>query len=523
VYYLAKWPGGIGNSLEVSVCDSSNAFSSNLALIDNSNTWLGTTFSIAIGANTGVLQVANSSGGANSTSNTFAANVVSGLIIGDNLLVGNATIGTQFLSISGISNAVTNATGSYVTINFSSSYRLAYATALTSNNVLQRYWQYANVIGVAPGQSAWVTQNGNTAANDEMHIVIVDNLGKFTGTPGAILEQYKGVSRATDALKADFTSNWYVNVLNKVSQYVWWGSDRSGASSANAMLVASSTNQVPFTQNFVLGTDGYAEGTVPLGILASGYQLFANKQSVDVDIILQGKAVGGTTVSNGLTVSNYNLANWITGNLLLQRLDCVGVFSPDISVVVNNAGYEASTLVAWRAILQSSSYGVMDSGYKYQYDRYNDVYRWIPLNGDVAGLMARTDATNAAWWSPAGFNRGEINNVVKLAYNPSLADRNILYPNGINLQQPGNDPVRRQDASGQAFCVRSYQRSSSLHHPREGHRYGRSVHAVRVQRLVHPEPVRQPGDTVSSRGEGSPWHHGLLGRVRRNEQHPAGC
>jgi len=113
---------------------------------------------------------------------------------------------------------------------------------------------------------------------------------------------------------------------------------------------------------------------------------------------------------------------------------------------------EADTLVAWRDAISDSSYAVMDSGYKYQYDRYNDIYRWIPLNGDIAGLCARTDQTNDAWWSPAGFNRGQIKNVIKLAYNPRKAERDILYPNGINpvVAFPGQGTILYGDKTLQA-------------------------------------------------------------------------
>ena len=119
---------------------------------------------------------------------------------------------------------------------------------------------------------------------------------------------------------------------------------------------------------------------------------------------------------------------------------------------INNFGMEADTLVAWRDAISDSSYAVMDSGYKYQYDRYNDIYRWIPLNGDIAGLCARTDQTNDAWWSPAGFNRGQIKNIIKLAYNPRKAERDILYPNGINpvVAFPGQGTILYGDKTLQA-------------------------------------------------------------------------
>ena len=441
VLYIAKFPGAKGNSLRVAQCDSANSFQSNVSIADSNNVWTGSVFTLAIGSNTGTLSVANSTAGSNSTGNTYATAIAQALTIGDNIMVGNATIGTQFLSVSAVSNAVSNSTVSTVTVSFVDPYRLAYT--YTSNTVLQRRWEFFNEVGTAPGQSHYVATFGNTAANDELHLVVVDNAGDFSGVPGSVLEVFKGLSRANNSQQSDTTTNYYVNVINQQSKYIWWANDRSGAASANATTVASSTNFDPLDLLFTLGTDGYTEASAPLGVIASGYDQFQSKEDVNVDIIIQGKGIGGTTSSGGLTVSNYLLTNYIIDNLVTQRLDCIASVSPDSAVVVNNVGYESAYLVAWRNVLHSTSYATMDSGYKYQYDRYNDVYRWIPLNGDIAGLMARTDQTNASWWSPAGYNRGQIKNLVKLAYNPKKPDRDILYPNGINpvVSVPGEGTI----------------------------------------------------------------------------------
>ena len=176
----------------------------------------------------------------------------------------------------------------------------------------------------------------------------------------------------------------------------------------------------------------FTEANAALSTITSGYDLFASKEVVDISLILQGKPIGGTTTVNGVTVNNYFLATYLTQNIAEIRKDCVVFITPDDAVVKNNQGAEAISIVNWRNALQDSSYAVTDSGYKYAYDRYNDVYRYVPMNGDIAGLCARTDATNASWWSPAGFNRGQINNVVKLRYNPNQTDRDLLYKNAIN-------------------------------------------------------------------------------------------
>ena len=144
-----------------------------------------------------------------------------------------------------------------------------------------------------------------------------------------------------------------------------------------------------------------------------------------------------------MTVNKFQLANYLIDNIAETRKDCVVFISPDDAVVSGNINNEATALVNWRNVVHDSSYAVLDSGYKYQYDKYNDVYRYLPMNGDIAGLCARTDNQKDPWWSPAGFNRGQIKNLVKLRWNPHKADRDIIYKNGINpvMSAPGQGTV----------------------------------------------------------------------------------
>ena len=438
VLWVAKYPGGLGNSLRVSVCDTANAFSSNVALSGYANTvaianatvnvtsghaYTGL-FTTTIGSNTASLVFTPASGGSVSETNVVASYAYNDFSIGDNVLVGNSQIGYQYLYITEVSNVTTNSTASFITFNFQQPMRLH--TAYTSNTVVTRYWEFYNVVGIAPGQSTYVQVNGNTAAMDELHVVVVDDGGAFTGTPGTILESYKQVSRATDAQNLDGTDNYYADVINQNSAYIWFANDRSGASSANALLISSSTNMEPGDFPFTLGTDGYSESNAPLSILGEAYSHFQSTENVTIDLVMQGYPAGGL----GQT---YQLANYLISNIALERRDCVVFISPDKSLMLNNYGNEALSISSWVANnIQSTSYGFCDTGYKYQYDNYNNLYRWIPLNGDMAGLCARTDQTNAAWWSPAGFNRGQINNIIKLAYNPDQTDRDILYPHNVN-------------------------------------------------------------------------------------------
>ena len=184
-----------------------------------------------------------------------------------------------------------------------------------------------------------------------------------------------------------------------------------------------------------LGVDSSAEGSVSVATLIGGYDKYKSAEDVDISLVLQGKALGGT---NGETLGKY-----IIDNITDKRKDCVAFISPERGDVVNNENGERDAIVAFRNSLTSSSYAFLDSGYKYQYDKYNDVYTYVPLNGDMAGLAVRSDELRDAWFSPAGFNRGQIKNIVKLAYNPKKSDRDILYQADVNpvVTFPGQGTV----------------------------------------------------------------------------------
>lgn len=394
VQWIARWPGDIGNSLKISVCDSNTAFTSN---VDIGNS----TITFTVGSNTA----------------SVTEDIASSFSVGDLIKTGNASIGTQYLKITAITDE-----GSNTTFNFEDDYRLG--ENFVASDSIQRSWEYFELFDSVPGTSDFVTNFGNTAARDELHVVVVDEDGKFTGVPGTVLERFEALSRATDAKTIDGGTNYYKNVINEQSNYIWWANDRSNSVSNNALNVTSSSQTTPYTASFQYGQDGSNEAGIAVGVLANGYDQFASTEDVEIGLVMQGKARGGT--------AGGQLANYLIDNICEKRIDCVAFISPDKADVVNNVGFEATDIVAFRNTLRSSSYGFLDSGYKYMYDRYNDVYRWVPMNGDTAGLAARTEITNDAWWSPAGFNRGNIRNIVKLAYNPRKSDRDILYKSGIN-------------------------------------------------------------------------------------------
>jgi len=266
-----------------------------------------------------------------------------------------------------------------------------------------------------------------------MHVVVIDEDGDISGIPGTIMEVWQGLSRATDAKDSDGGAIYYKEVLNQASNWIWFANDSTTAVSNTALNVTSSSATVPLSMSFGFGRDIGAEGsTEHLGDILRAYDLFKSAEDYDISLVLAGKSFGGSNISNGRTVVGYQLANYLIDNIAERRKDCVVFCSPDKDDVVNNTSDITEDVVDFRNQLRSSSYAVLDSGYKYMYDKYNDVYRWIPINGDIAGLCAYTDDSRDPWWSPAGFNRGNLKNVVKLAWNPKKAERDILYKNGVN-------------------------------------------------------------------------------------------
>ena len=304
------------------------------------------------------------------------------------------------------------------------SLRVGIADALTFGE-----WSYVAQFDSAPGTSEYAANFGSTG--DELHVIVVDEDGVFTGTAGTVLEKFPFVSKASDAKNSDGSSNYYKNVINTQSKYIWWMDHPasmsdwgSTAAVAGAFVGLNSPENVSLT----VGVDAAPAA----GDLQAGYDLFGNKELVDVSLLL----TGGHAVA---------VAQHVIDNIALDRLDCVVFLSPPLAAVQNNAGDEADDIVTYRSstLNRSTSYAVMDSGWKVQYDKYNDVYVNIPLNADTAGLCARTDQTNDPWWSPAGLNRGGIKNVVKLLYSPNQTDRDALYKNGINpvVSFPGQGVV----------------------------------------------------------------------------------
>lgn len=459
VTYYAKYAGALGNSLKISVVDTEAAYHSIIAGIATSaQTVVGD--STAAGDGTvpvanGIFADANNTltvdatvGSANleitivnanttpsaASANTDYQTLLTKLTVGDYIRIGNSSVGFQDMKIKALNATPTsNASAIVGTIECENIFSLSGDVTMADNFI--RYWEFYNTVDAPPGQSAFIQNNTTSTVKDEMHVVVVDNDGKWTGVKGTILEVWEGLSRATDAKSEQGGTLYYKEVLKSGSRYLYAGSNRSGAATGLAASLTAATNITPLSAVMSGGTDGVSETAITISALANAYDQFKSAEDVDISLVLAGKASGGT---NG-----EQLANYLIDNIAEYRRDCVVFVSPDVADVVNNPGEEAEAIVAFRDGLRSTSYAVLDSGYKYMYDRYNDKYRYVPLNGDTAGLCVRTDDLRDPWFSPAGFNRGQIKNVVRLAYNPDKSDRDVLYKKGINpvVTFPGQGTV----------------------------------------------------------------------------------
>ena len=282
-------------------------------------------------------------------------------------------------------------------------------------------WAYKTQFTAAPNTSTYVANKGG--ANDEIHIIVIDEDGLFTGSRGTVLEKFPFLSKASDAKDDSGNSNYYKNVLASSSRYIRWLSHPASANLSTGNLswgAAATANTFKYLlANTIYSLSGGADGNISSANITTSYDFFDPAESVDISLIISGPADAtliGTLIGKAET-----------------RKDCVVFASPRKTDCVNNAGSETTSITTFRnSITPSSSYAVLDSNWKYQYDKYNDVYRWVPLNGDVAGLCARTDLERDPWFSPGGLNRGVIKNVVKLAWNPTKTNRDTLYSIGVN-------------------------------------------------------------------------------------------
>ena len=376
----------------------------------------------------------------------------------------NASDTLWFVDNVGVNTGAPNAPNTAVSASAATAVDWYNQQTLTLDNATI-YWKS---IAAKPVSSVYTTdRNGE---GDAMHVAIVDDYGTVTGIKGNVVEKHIGLSKAVDSISAVNSpqKNYYKQHLADYSDNVYAGYNPSNARDAYWLTEPRATGFgtafTPFTTaqglwgqpaqdntfsaigniTYTLGGgEDYSPGipivgenggmTATLGDLQTSYKLFENKDEIAVDYLIMGPGLGAKNQSQAK--ANYLIS------LATERKDCVAVVGPHRADLVNvtNTTTQTENLVEYFSPLSSSSYGIFDSGYKYTYDRFNNEFRYVPVNADIAGLMCRTNIVAYPWFSPAGQQRGIINNAIKLAYNPTKDQRDQLYPQRVNaiITKPG--------------------------------------------------------------------------------------
>jgi len=423
VLFASKYPGALGNSLKVVITSGTGTTGGTLAAAAS----LGNT-TIRI---------------------TKPAGTTSSFSVGDEITFFDGTS----VTVSGVSGRTPSSGDVFGVSGSASGITLTLSAMLTKDQASGMTYTHKSVYAKYVGANSYTTPFAADAggSGDQINVLVFDKDGTWTGTANTLLEKFEGLSRASTARKFDGSSNYYRTVINDQSEYIWalqqdvqantaflatktdW--TRIGAALAFETFVADDVT--------VLGLTG-AASAIPNDSerWSSGWSKFADADEVDVSLLPTGNA-------------SSTLETLIVQNVCEKRLDCMAFCSPAQTDVENKLPYEAlNSLKTFRdsTLNINSSYAVIDSGWKYQLDTYNNVIRILPLNADIAGLVARTEFTNEAWFSPAGFNRGQIKNVVKLAYNPSSeAHRDELYTRQVNpvVSFPGEGTILFGDKTAQ--------------------------------------------------------------------------
>ena len=330
-----------------------------------------------------------------------------------------------------------------------------------------------NSIVERPGTSSYAS--ARNARFDEIHVLVIDGSGDVTGNAGTILEKHVSLSKAKDAEYSVGSTAYWRKYLYNTSTNVFGGAQPAGVVAASFGTGYAAATDIAWDQdaegiayggsgsntytlsggvNYQGGTSLTASGalTATLGEISTGYELFENTENFEVDFLLMGSGAG--TKSTVQAKANKLIA------VAELRKDAIAFISPSRNtfisdgavgtVTVNNDSAITNSVVDFYSPITSTTYGVFDSGYKYMYDRFSDTFRYVPLNGDIAGTCARNDLTQFPWFSPAGNSRGAILNAVKLAYNPSKLQRDTLYSNRVNpvIFQPGDGIILFGDKTG---------------------------------------------------------------------------
>ena len=493
--FLAKWAGELGNSLKVSICPSDRpASDGNLTgtvAWDQSGSALsgtGTLFIdelrvgdlIKISGETGnhlIISITNattagcvaldSSDDADVTATTATRLKRSVFSTPSGNLKGTVAVTADSTTVTGSGTLfdIQVQVGDTITVNGESK-RVATITSNTvivtsekflataSSQAYSREWEYRGAFNEGPPTtSSYATDKGVT--NDEIHVAVIDEDGDWAGTKGEVIEAHANLSVASGARDDQGEDVFYKNYINKFSSYIWWldhptinSIDHAGngtivtsgtatfrAWGATANTTGQTTNEYfNGSKQLTLSFQGGDDGTAPSAAdVIRGYDEFKSAEDVDVSLIM--------TANHGSTVVRH-----VINNIAEHRKDCVAFFSPEKADVVGVTSSSTATdnVVDYRdTVNQNSSYAVMDSGYKHMFDKHNDKFRFVPLNGDIAGLCARTDADRDPFFSPGGFTRGQVKGVVRLPYNPKKAERDKLYQSQVNpvVSFPGEGTV----------------------------------------------------------------------------------
>ena len=418
--FVSRFAGSLGNSLKVSVCGSSDAYFNNSASLVNN----GAGYAIA--------------------STSVVVDAGTAFIVGDIIKFANhsnhykvTAIATHTLTIEALNQPA--GTG--------------LVAAVVDNEAVDRWWEHYALFDKLPGTSGHATLIG--ASNDEIHLVVIDEDGAITGTKGTVLESHGFVSLAADANDSVGNSNYYRDVIERDSKYIYWSGHSTAMlasvgehrTMATAVGTAFARPSLPESSSLSGGANGRANPTVSQKTDAWNKH-FADGELIDISFLIVGATstdAGGGSESAVDTVADHN--SLVNSAILIAeaRKDCLVVASPRRASVVNVASEstQATNVKADYTSVTSSSYAVLDSGWVYQYERYNDKYCWIPGNGHTAGLMARADLLQDPWYSPAGFARGQYMGITKLAFNPKQSSRDDLYRARINpiVTFPGQGTV----------------------------------------------------------------------------------
>jgi hypothetical protein len=488
--YASKNPGSWANNLKV--CFIDDLADQTIGITTNNLGALG--IQVGYGITSALSSTVLPGAGTTSTFDGYLKGIITGITtdstnsnssINVKIVSRVSSAGTE-TSITYAQNNANNAFESGDTLYFVNNSGVTTTTTASATSVVD--WYDEQTLGLTNSTIFWksiapkpvsnlysIDRNGK---NDAMHIAVIDDTGAITGIQGNLLEKHVSISKAFDAVSNVNSPQkiWYKNYLANLSEYVYAGYNPSNAADAyhgtTPVATGFSTSFTKYTpseglwgQNaqgitfsaignvsytFGGGVDYSASGgmTASLGDLVTAYDLFANKDDVEVDFLINGPGLSNEVDSQAKANKLISIAQ--------GRKDCIAVISPHRANVVDitNTTTQTTNVTRFFSALSSSSYAVFDSGYKYTYDRFNNLFRYIPCNADIAGLMMRTSITDFPWFSPAGQQRGILNNAIKLAYNPDKAQRDLLYGARVNsvITQPGVGTLLFGDKTALAYA-----------------------------------------------------------------------